>query len=106
MTTDPLIITHTVPLRGADATSVVAALTAAPGVRHIAADAEGRHVHITYDLRHLRGDDIEKAIDGAGARPATGPLTSLRRSWRRFTEGNILASVSRPYSSCCNKPPK
>lgn len=106
MTADTLIVTHRIALRGADTAAVVAALTGREGVQRVSADADGRHLHVTYDLSHLRRDAIEAAIDRAGGRPAKGIVAALARGWARFTEDNVLASVKRPYSSCCNRPPK
>lgn len=106
MTTDALTVTHTISLRGADAATVVTALTAHAGVLHVSADEIGRNVHVTYDLGRLRREGIETIIDATGGKPAKGIFAAFQRNWTKFTEDNVLASVARPYSSCCNRPPK
>lgn len=106
MTTEALVVTHTVSLRGADAGKVATTLAARPGVRQVYSDEAERHLHITHDLGYLRRREIEKIIDAAGGRPTTGIFAAFQRSWARFTEDNVLASVGHPYSSCCNRPPK
>ncbi|MDO8608700.1 MAG: hypothetical protein Q7R40_19385 [Phaeospirillum sp.] len=105
MTGAPLVVSHTLRLRGAAAESVVTALRNRPGVRALDLTDDGRSMEIVYDLRHLRIDDVEAALAMAGAGPAHGLLQWLRRGWTRFTEENILASVSAPVSPCCSRPP-
>lgn len=105
MSGDPLMMSRRVALRGAAADGVAAALTARQGVAAVRLCRDGRTVEVTYDLRHLRFEDVEAVIGGAGGRPATGLFQTLRRGWTRFTEENLLASVSAPVSPCCNRPP-
>ncbi|KAF0224643.1 MAG: hypothetical protein FD176_825 [Rhodospirillaceae bacterium] len=105
MTTDSLIVTHTIALNGAAAEAVVAALTAKPGVKGVRAEANRDRFEVTYDLRHLRLDDVEQAAVAVGAIPAKGILNTIRRGWIRFTDENIFSSVSAPAAPCCNRPP-
>jgi hypothetical protein len=105
MTTDSLIVTHTIALNGAAAEALVAALTAKPGVKSVRAEANGDRFEVTYDLRHLRLDDVEQAAVAVGATPPKGVLTMIRRRWIRFTDENLFSSVSAPAAPCCNRPP-
>ena len=105
MTTDPLVVTHTIALGGADAAAVVAALAATPGVHDAHAVGHGRQVKVSYDLRHVRLDDVEKTAAAAGAALARGVLAALWRNWAAFTEDNKLASVRAEVRHCCSQPP-
>ncbi|CAA7628008.1 hypothetical protein MCP1_90032 [Candidatus Terasakiella magnetica] len=105
MSTDALVVTHSFALRGAAPDSVTATLKERPGVKDVHTGKNGRNLSVTYDLRFLRFDDIEQTVDKFGARPAIGFVSTIRRSWKRFTEENLLASVSAPVSPCCNRPP-
>jgi hypothetical protein len=104
MTSDPLVVSHTLSLSAQDIGPVVAALEAEPGIADVHAD-KGGHLTVTYDLRHLRLDDIETIAAKAGATPAGGLFNSLRRGWIKFTDDNIASNVSAPVSPCCNRPP-
>ncbi len=108
MTTDPLVVTHTIALGAptpAAVAAVVAALAATPGVHDAHAASGGLRVKVCYDLRHLRLDDVAAAIRAAGATPAGGLLAGLWRRWASFTENNMLASVRAEVRPCCNLPP-
>lgn len=105
MTTDALIVTHTIPLNGAAAEAVIVALTAKPGVKSVCAEANGDRFEVTYDLRHLRLDDVEQAAVAVGAKPPKGVLNTIRRNWIRFSDENLFSSVSAPAAPCCNRPP-
>lgn len=105
MSTEMFIVTHRIPLRGAETTAVVAALNDLQGVNFVEADSHGRHIRISYDLRHLSVDDIEMAVDACGGQPAKGLISALRRAWVRFTDDNTLTTVAAPVSPCCSRPP-
>lgn len=105
MTTDPLIVTHSLPLRGADPEKLAAALAVGPGIHEVRAEEDGLHIAITYDIRRASLDDVERALVEAGATEPAGLIEKIRLAWTRFTEENTRVSVTTPYRECCNKPP-
>lgn len=104
MTTDPLVVTHILSLEGATPERVVAVLAATQRIKDVLPKAAGRFL-VTYDLRELRLDGVEKVAAQAGAKPSAGIINTLRRQWIRFTDDNLAANISAPVSPCCNRPP-
>ncbi len=100
----PLINTRRFGLAVADDGRAAAAIGAMPGVLEAVTSGEGRRMTVTYDLRRVGGEDIERRLDEVGARPAPGPLETLRRRFARFTEANLL-DQSRLEHHCCSQPP-
>ncbi|MFA6021089.1 MAG: hypothetical protein WC722_12570 [Rhodospirillales bacterium] len=105
MTTDSLVVTHSLPLRGADARKLTAILSAKPGIRSILTGEDGRNAAITYDLLLLSLSDIETAVDAAGAKEPLGMLKKVRLGWTKFTEQNVRDRMLAPIRDCCNRPP-
>jgi len=106
MTTDPLIVTHTVRVPVAAVESALAALMPKPGIEEVHAEPDGRRVMVTYDLDRVRFDEIERALTPAGAKPSGGPVNFLRRRWVRFTENNLLSSAHAATHTWYESPPE
>jgi hypothetical protein len=109
MTTDPLVVTRIVALGGAptdvEIATVASALAALPGMHAVQVGHGGRRVKVSYDLRRLRLDDVEKTAAAAGGVPARGLFAALWRNWAAFTEENKLACVRAEVRPCCSRPP-
>jgi hypothetical protein len=93
MTTNPLTVTHTVPLPIITIDAVLSTLGSKAGIRAVRVDHDGQRLSVTYDIDRIRFDDIERALIPAGAKPPGGPLNYMHRRWVRFTENNLLAST-------------
>jgi len=92
MTTNPLLVTHTVPLAVAEVAAALTRLEALPGVEAVLSDEADYGLTVTYDVGQVRLDQIEVALAGA-TRPPGGLFNALRRRWVRFTEDNLLANA-------------
>ncbi|MDK9720954.1 MAG: hypothetical protein OEL53_07200 [Rhodospirillales bacterium] len=105
MPTDSFIVSHSLPLRGADINKLTAILSNMQGIQAICAEERGRQVTLTYNLLLVGLSDIENAFDVAGAKEPLGLIKKIHRSWTKFTEQNARDSVLAPIRDCCNRPP-
>lgn len=102
MTDGSLTVTRCIRLK-TSASTAAELLTGTPGIEAVV-PIGGRRLEVVYDLRHVRLDDVERRLVEGGAMLANTPWHSLRKSWLRFTEANLV-DQSRIVHHCCNTPP-
>ncbi|MBF0164417.1 MAG: heavy-metal-associated domain-containing protein [Magnetococcales bacterium] len=80
-------------------------LTALQGVLRVDADWHRSRVTVTYDLKQVRLEALEKLLTEIGFPPDPGLPHRLRRDWWRFVDQNTLDHCQH-RSACCSKPPR
>ncbi|MBF0214705.1 MAG: heavy-metal-associated domain-containing protein [Magnetococcales bacterium] len=80
-------------------------LNALDGVQTVVIHWHRNRVIVTYDLRRVRIDALEKVLTEIGFPPDPGFFQRRRREWFRFVDQNILDACQH-RGACCNKAPR
>ena len=105
MNETPVAVTRTFSL-AAPAGAAARALADDPAVSEVRVESGGRRLRVTYDLRHLRFEDVERRLEELGAPAATGLAAGLRRNWAHFQETNLIDQANIVHQCCSNPPTK
>ncbi len=74
------------------------------GMMSINVDIRKDVVRMTYDLRKIKFEAIEKSIIELGLELSQKFLEKCKRGMAKFTEQNELDNQNAPMSSCCDDP--
>jgi len=102
MTAGSLTVTRRIRLKTSPSTAAEL-LTGIPGIETVRPVGD-RRLEVTYNLSHLRLDDVERRLVDGGATLADTLWHSLRKNWLRFTETNLVDQAHIVHH-CCNTPP-
>ncbi len=88
----------------ADIRRMEASLRRMNGVMAAEVDPKRSTLRLEYDLRQVRFEDIEKAIERSGLELSRKRFQRWKRGMAKFTEQNELDNLNAPASSCCKDP--
>jgi len=88
----------------ADIRRMEASLRGMNGVMAAEVDPKRSTLRLEYDLRQVRFEDIEKAIERSGLKLSRKRFQRWKRGMAKFTEQNELDNLNAPASSCCELP--
>ena len=74
------------------------------GIMTAEIDPKSSLLRLEYDLRQVRFEDIEKAIEKSGLKLSQKRFQRWKRRMAKFTEQNELDNLNAPVSSCCELP--
>ena len=80
------------------------AILAMTGIQDVQPDWRKNKVTLTYDLRTVRIQEVEKLLTEIGYPPDPGFFHRKKRDWIHFTEKNEVDNL-RHVAHCCSKPP-
>ena len=107
-THDPHPVTRTLTVSGmvceGCARIVVEGVEGLTGAGSVAADWRRNRVTVTYDLKRVRIQEVEKLLADIGYPPAQGFFQRQRRRLLHFAEQNERDNLKH-VGHCCSKPP-
>ncbi|MCR6628920.1 MAG: hypothetical protein NVV74_02035 [Magnetospirillum sp.] len=83
----------------------ISRLAATEGVLAVLPSPDGRRLKVTYDVRGMVMDALEKVVVSLGLKPSGGMVARLSRAWAGFQDDN-LRSQAKLVHNCCNVPPQ
>ncbi|MBF0417771.1 MAG: heavy-metal-associated domain-containing protein [Magnetococcales bacterium] len=102
-------MTHVLRIAGmvcsACAEIITEGLIAMKGVVRVDADWQRSRITVTYDLKQVRLEALEKVLTEIGFPPDPGLIHRLWRAWWRFVDQNTLDHCEH-RGACCSRSPR
>lgn len=78
-------------------------LASLPGLKRVHYQQNGT-IELRYDLRRVRLEEVEKAIEGIGISLSDGLWSRMKRGLIHYSEQNELDNLTAPEAPCCSNP--